>query len=358
MAEQLMCRTFSDDGRDVVCDRPATHIVWGHLYERRDKGPKCTKHLPKKVREQGMVHLTGLGIFTEAIYVIPDAVLEPRVQEVIDDLSCVDEKSIATVVAARTVATLRGEDSDAAVEAAHADLGDQPPRVSPPGVVVAPEQTPGALRDAVWLAVAGKCISDAAAHGATDAVLAAVAPHVGMVRRGCWADGWRAATAGAPLDANPYQWAYDWPSCSVCGKPSASRNLLDGVCLSCESDARSLLARLAAARAALVDAPETYRCDWAGCSGEHPSPDSYCSLQRRARAGADVPETEARTVTTAEELDALPHGTHLRGRDGQAYLIVDAGIYAAGSGVRLTPLIVEATGLPARVLYVPTEETR
>lgn len=25
----------------------------------------------------------------------------------------------------------------------------------------------------------------------------------------------------------------------------------------------------------------TYKCDWEKCSGEHPSPDNYCSMQRR-----------------------------------------------------------------------------
>jgi len=72
MDEALTCRTFSEDGREVICTAPARWIVWGHLYEKRDKGPKCSRHLPAKVREQGMVHLTGLGIFTEAIYAIPD----------------------------------------------------------------------------------------------------------------------------------------------------------------------------------------------------------------------------------------------------------------------------------------------
>lgn len=73
-SDALMCRTFSDDGLEVVCDRPARYIVWGHLYERRDKGPKCARHLPRSVREQGMVHLTALGIFRQAIYEIPDRV--------------------------------------------------------------------------------------------------------------------------------------------------------------------------------------------------------------------------------------------------------------------------------------------
>lgn len=45
MTDDLTCRTFDDCGKSI-CDEPARFIVWGHLYEKRDKGPKCAKHLP------------------------------------------------------------------------------------------------------------------------------------------------------------------------------------------------------------------------------------------------------------------------------------------------------------------------
>jgi len=41
-----MCRTFDKSGNSI-CTSPARFIVWGHLYEKLDKGPKCRKHLPK-----------------------------------------------------------------------------------------------------------------------------------------------------------------------------------------------------------------------------------------------------------------------------------------------------------------------
>lgn len=48
MSEQdvLTCRTFDERGKSV-CDAPARYIVWGHLFEKVDKGPKCAKHLPE-----------------------------------------------------------------------------------------------------------------------------------------------------------------------------------------------------------------------------------------------------------------------------------------------------------------------
>lgn len=67
-AAPLTCRTFDDHG-DSICDRPAGFIVWGHLYEKRDKGPKCGHHLPP-----GVLLPSGFG--TPAIYEIP-AVVDP-----------------------------------------------------------------------------------------------------------------------------------------------------------------------------------------------------------------------------------------------------------------------------------------
>lgn len=63
MADDLTCRTFDDTGGSV-CDRPARFIVWGHLYEKRDKGPKCGRHLPI-----GAHVPSGFG--APAIYEIP-----------------------------------------------------------------------------------------------------------------------------------------------------------------------------------------------------------------------------------------------------------------------------------------------
>lgn len=59
-----MCRTFDAKG-DSVCDQPARFIVWGHLFEKRDKGPKCERHLPPT---QGA---PWLGLGSPAIYEIP-----------------------------------------------------------------------------------------------------------------------------------------------------------------------------------------------------------------------------------------------------------------------------------------------
>lgn len=56
------CRTFDNAG-DSICDQPARFIVWGHLYEKRDKGPKCGRHLPR-----GALLPSGFG--TPAIYEI------------------------------------------------------------------------------------------------------------------------------------------------------------------------------------------------------------------------------------------------------------------------------------------------
>ena len=64
-AETLVCRTFDERGNSV-CSQPAKYIVWGHLYEKRHKGPKCRKHLPPL--DHGV---PGFG--SPAIYGIPAA---------------------------------------------------------------------------------------------------------------------------------------------------------------------------------------------------------------------------------------------------------------------------------------------
>lgn len=52
------CRTFNMDGTGPICNAPARYIVWGHLLEKMDKGPKCYRHLPTNVKN----HMPGLGI--------------------------------------------------------------------------------------------------------------------------------------------------------------------------------------------------------------------------------------------------------------------------------------------------------
>jgi hypothetical protein len=63
MSDVLTCRTFDDRGQSI-CEQPARFIVWGHLYEKRDKGPKCRRHLPPGA------HLPS-GFGAPAIYEIP-----------------------------------------------------------------------------------------------------------------------------------------------------------------------------------------------------------------------------------------------------------------------------------------------
>lgn len=63
-AGQLTCRTFAPDGTSV-CDKPAKYVVWGHLYQKLDKGPKCAEHAPETPIPPW---LGGQG----AIYEIPD----------------------------------------------------------------------------------------------------------------------------------------------------------------------------------------------------------------------------------------------------------------------------------------------
>ena len=45
------CRTFSADGSELLCDRPGRYLMWGHLFNKMDKGPKCQYHLPREVRD-------------------------------------------------------------------------------------------------------------------------------------------------------------------------------------------------------------------------------------------------------------------------------------------------------------------
>lgn len=62
----LLCRTFDEKGTPI-CDLPARYIVWGHLFDKRDKGPKCAQHLPE---HQGPPWF--LMADRAAIYEIPD----------------------------------------------------------------------------------------------------------------------------------------------------------------------------------------------------------------------------------------------------------------------------------------------
>lgn len=50
----LVCRTFSDDGRQVLCHDPAVVVVWGDGFAKAARGPKCAAHAPTGA---------GLGVF-------------------------------------------------------------------------------------------------------------------------------------------------------------------------------------------------------------------------------------------------------------------------------------------------------
>lgn len=66
------CRTFSADGQQVLCDRPARYIVWGHLYAKQDKGPKCWEHAPKPKAGQDGVEQDFVSVMPHAaIYELP-----------------------------------------------------------------------------------------------------------------------------------------------------------------------------------------------------------------------------------------------------------------------------------------------
>lgn len=89
------CRTADKDGRDI-CDQPARYVVWGHLYEKNDKGPKCAKHLP---------HITPniTGPFgPPAIYEIPDAAELSRLRGVVEEVRTVAEDAIRNVTASHS----------------------------------------------------------------------------------------------------------------------------------------------------------------------------------------------------------------------------------------------------------------
>ncbi len=61
------------------------------------------------------------------------------------------------------------------------------------------------------------------------------------------------------------------------------------------------------------------------------------------------------TITTVEDLKALPSETILRGSAGQAYLILGGYIYGAGNARSMTYAEVRF-GLPMTVLYRPDAE--
>ena len=62
-----------DAAGDDVCDQPARYVVWGHLYEKGEKGPRCGRHLP----ESAYLPQTE-GVFANhAIYEIPTGEVTP-----------------------------------------------------------------------------------------------------------------------------------------------------------------------------------------------------------------------------------------------------------------------------------------
>jgi len=52
-ADNAVCLEWIEVSRDgehkvgKVCGEPADFVVWGHLYEKQAKGPKCSEHLRK-----------------------------------------------------------------------------------------------------------------------------------------------------------------------------------------------------------------------------------------------------------------------------------------------------------------------
>lgn len=83
--DNLVCRTFSETGL-TVCDQPAEFVVWGHLYEKGDKGPKCRYHLPPGTN--------GYPVFgTPAIFPIPKPSTRPMLtrEELARAIYVVDE---------------------------------------------------------------------------------------------------------------------------------------------------------------------------------------------------------------------------------------------------------------------------
>lgn len=53
------------------CTRPARYVVWGHLFTKEEKGPRCRRHLPESVGQWN-----PLGSLP-AVYEIPATVLTP-----------------------------------------------------------------------------------------------------------------------------------------------------------------------------------------------------------------------------------------------------------------------------------------
>ena len=66
----------------------------------------------------------------------------------------------------------------------------------------------------------------------------------------------------------------------------------------------------------------------------------------------DHTDLPGETITTVEEVEALPSGTILRGAAGQAYLILGGYIYGAGNARSMT-YAETRFGLPMTVLYRP-----
>ena len=78
--EPLMCRTFSEDGRELICDKPARYIVWGVLYGKVRVGPKCWDHAPKPVMGHDAIEMDWVDTMPHAaIYEIPATPAKPSV---------------------------------------------------------------------------------------------------------------------------------------------------------------------------------------------------------------------------------------------------------------------------------------
>ena len=55
------CFTF-DDITQRMCFKPARYVVWGHLYEKREKCPNCGDHLPQSVPERVPVLASPMAV--------------------------------------------------------------------------------------------------------------------------------------------------------------------------------------------------------------------------------------------------------------------------------------------------------
>ena len=90
--EALMCRTFSEDGKQVICDKPAKYIVWGVLYGKMNVGPKCWDHAPKPRAGHDAVELDFVATMPHAaIYEIPapEPTVKPDREQLITTLLAV-----------------------------------------------------------------------------------------------------------------------------------------------------------------------------------------------------------------------------------------------------------------------------